>query len=421
MINKRKPVPKTQKELSKSRQEPYVPPAGSPGFSPTGNPNDFGNPNRANQTSFKDDTTKPMSIGIQDIDEAVMYYFQNVIQPTVFQNGEKIPVPVIYGSPEKWKSFQKDGYYRDLQGRIMAPLLMFKRNTITKDRSLNNKLDANNPHNIAVVGQSYKKRNEYSKFNALNNVKPEKTYYVTVVPDHLTITYDCVAFTYYNDQLNKIVEAIEYASDSYWGDPERFKFKATINSFNTTTELSETGERVVKSTFTLNIYGYIIPDTIQKDLKAARKFSEKNRIVFGLEVTGGDIENFNVNTKQTSTQGTGIANIFDSQNVTNNTTIITGDIGSISTYLNANNQAAATFTNSTTVTFPYGWLIAPSPLPTTNADQFVFFANGQLIEKSAIVSFTVTSNTSSLVINSTALGFSFISTDEIIGIGKFDV
>jgi hypothetical protein len=295
---------------------------------------------------------------------------------------------------------------------------MFKRNTITKDRSLNNKLDANNPHNVAVVGQSYKKRNEYSKFNALNNVKPEKTYYVTVVPDHLTITYDCVAFTYYNDQLNKIVEAIEYASDSYWGDPERFKFKATINSFNTTTELSETGERVVKSTFTLNIYGYIIPDTIQKDLKAARKFSDRNRIVFGLEVTGGDLENFNANTKQTSTQGTGIANIFDSQNITNN--IIQGDIGSISTYLSANNQVAGTYVNSTTITFPYIWLVAPSPLPPTNSGQFVFFVNGQLIEKSAIVSFIEGVNTSTLIINPTALGFSFISTDEIIGIGKFN-
>ena len=38
-----------------------------------------------------------------------------------------------------------------------------------KDRSLNNKLDANNPHNIAVVGQTYNKKNEYSKFNILNN------------------------------------------------------------------------------------------------------------------------------------------------------------------------------------------------------------------------------------------------------------
>jgi hypothetical protein len=303
----------------------------------------------------------------------------------------------------------------------MAPLLVFKCNTITKDRSLNNKLDANNPHNVAVVGQSYTKRNEYSKFNMLNNVKPEKTYYVTVVPDHLTITYDCVAFTYYNDQLNKIVEAIEYASDSYWGDPERFKFKVTINSFNTTTDLSESGERIVKSTFTLNIYGYIIPDTIQKDLKAARKFSDRNRVVFGLETTGGSIENFEANTKQTSIQGTGIANIFDSQNITNNSITVTGDIGSISTYLSANNQAAGAYVDPVTVVFPYGWIAAPTPLPATNADQFVFFVNGQLIEKTAIVSFTVTSGISTLIINSTALGFSFISTDEITGIGKFNI
>jgi len=421
MINKRKPIPKTQRELSIERQDPYIPPAGAPGFQATGNPNNSDQPNRALQTSFKGDTVKPMSIGIQDIDEAIMYYFQNVIQPSVFQNGEKIPVPIIYGSPEKWKSFQKDGYYRDLQGRIMAPLIMFKRNTITKDRSLNNKLDANNPHNVAVIGQSYNKRNEYSKFNMLNNVKPEKTYYVTVVPDHLAITYDCIAFTYYNDQLNKIVEAMEYASDSYWGDPERFKFKATINSFNTTADLSETGERIVRSTFTLNIYGYIIPDTIQKDLKAARKFSDRNRVVFGLETTGGSIENFEANTRQTSAQGTGIANVFDSQNITNNTTIVTGDISSIAAYLSANNQVVGTYVNSTTITFAYDWLPAPSPLPATNADQFIFFVNGQLIEKTAIVSFTQGANISTLVIDSTALGFSFISTDEIIGIGKFDV
>jgi hypothetical protein len=73
------------------------------------------------------------------------------------------------------------------------------------------------------------------------------------------------------------------------------------------------------------------------------------------------------------------------------------------------------------MTFSGTWLSAPSGLPATSIDNFSFFANGNFIEKSAIVSFTVTSNTSSLVINSTALGFSFISTDEIIGIGKFDV
>jgi hypothetical protein len=31
------------------------------------------------------------------------------------------------------------------------------------------------------------------------------------------------------DQLNKIIEAIEYASDSYWGDPQRYQFRAMID------------------------------------------------------------------------------------------------------------------------------------------------------------------------------------------------
>ena len=36
-------------------------------------------------------------------------------------------VPVIYGSPERWKSIQKDAYYRDKKGAIMMPIIMFKR------------------------------------------------------------------------------------------------------------------------------------------------------------------------------------------------------------------------------------------------------------------------------------------------------
>jgi len=419
MINKRKPIPKTQRELSIERQEPYVPPVGAPGFSPTGNPNDADKPNRGQQASFKDDTSKPYSIGIQDIDEAIMYYFQNVIRPTVYQNGERLPVPVIYGSPEKWKSIQKDGYYRDLNNRIMAPLLVFKRNTITKDRSLNNKLDANNPHNIAIVGQRYSKKNEYSKFNILNNQRPSKTYYTTVVPDHLTITYDCVVFTYYNDQLNKVIEAIEYASDSYWGDPERFKFKATINSFNTTTDLSETGERIVKSAFTLNIYGYIIPDTIQKSLTTSRKFSETTKVSFGLETTGGSLDSFVATTSPSAPPNASIANIFDSQNVTNiiNTTNINSDT---LTYLNTNKAIIASTITSNTVIFNASFLSAPSGLPSTSKTSFTYFINGQLIEPTAITTFVDNNNGScTLTINTNELGFTLVGTDEVVAIGKF--
>ena len=40
------------------------------------------------------------------------------------------------------------------------------------------------------------------------------------------------------EQLNKIIESCEYASDAYWGNPERFKFRAFIDSFTTATELT---------------------------------------------------------------------------------------------------------------------------------------------------------------------------------------
>jgi hypothetical protein len=284
MPNVRKPIPKTQKQLGNEQVVPFSPEAG--------NPNNF-NPspteNRALQTSFKGDTVKPFSVGIQDIDEAIFYYFENVIQPSVIQNGARLPVPIIYGSPEKWKSYQKDGYYRDQQGKIQAPLIMFKRNNIAKNRQIANKLDANNPQNFGVFNKRYTQRNAYDNFKVLNNRIPQQEYYAVVMPDYLTVTYTCIVFTYYVEQLNKIVEAMEYASDAYWGNPQRYQFKAMIDSFGFQTELTNNDERVVRSTFDIKINGYIIPEILQKDITAIKKFSNKTKIIFSMETTSNPV------------------------------------------------------------------------------------------------------------------------------------
>ena len=274
----KKPIPKTQKEISTSLQTPYD--------QRYGNPNDmqFDPKNRGNQVSFRDDITKPFTLGIQDIDEAVMYYLENVIKPTVIQNGVAQKVPVIYGASERWKQIQKDGYYRDLSGAIMMPIITFKRNNITKDRSVGNKLDANFPNNIEVFEKAYSKRDEYNNFAVLNNRKPQKEYYAVVMPDYVTVTYDFIISTYYVEQMNKIVEAMNYASDSYWGNPERFKFRARIDSFQTNTELPVGAERIVKTNFTLTLRGYIVPDNIQKQLASIKKFSNAVQVVFSTEV-----------------------------------------------------------------------------------------------------------------------------------------
>ena len=281
MPQARKPIPKTQQELSNTLSGASTSLLGDPNLA---NPNFYG-PNRSLQNSFEDDTVKPFTIGLQDIDEAIMYYFQNVIRPFVMQNGGRIEVPVIYGAPERWKSVQRDGYYKDKNGAIMAPLIMFKRNTIEKNRSLGNKLDGNYPNLYGVMKKKYDTKNFYSNFNVLTNRIPEEQFYAVTIPDYVTLTYSCIVYTYYVEQLNGIVEAIEYASDSYWGNPQRYQFKAAIDSFTTVTELPQDGVRVVRSTFDIKIYGYIIPNTLQNNISSLQKFRNKTKLIFSLETT----------------------------------------------------------------------------------------------------------------------------------------
>jgi hypothetical protein len=286
MAQSRKPIPKTQQELSNDLSGANDSLLGNPNLA---NPN-FAGPNRSLQNSFEGDTVKPFTVGIQDLDEAIMYYFQNVIRPFVMQNGNRIEVPVIYGSPERWKSTQRDGYYKDKNGAIMAPLIMFKRNSIQKNRSIGNKLDANYPNLYGVMKKKYDTKNFYSNFNVLNNRIPEQQFYAVTIPDYVTVTYSCIVYTYYVEQLNGIVEAINYASDSYWGNPQRYQFKAAIDSFNIVTEVPQTEVRIVRSTFDIKLYGYIIPNTLQNNVASLKKFRNKAKLIFSLETDVNPVE-----------------------------------------------------------------------------------------------------------------------------------
>tara|TARA_R110000787_G_scaffold91273_1_gene192544 strand:- start:4648 stop:5556 length:909 start_codon:yes stop_codon:yes gene_type:complete len=301
MSQPRKPIPKTQRSISIDKQSPFE---GIEGRGIQSNPNSSDSRynskenyqstgiefNRSEQMSFQDDTIKQYSVGIKDIDEAVFYYFQNIIKPFVYQNGERREVPVIYGSPERWKSFQRDGYYRDKKGAIMLPIIVIKRNTLTKDRTVANKLDANQPNLYGIYSKTFSSKNFYGNFAALNNRKPVETFHIVAQPDYITMEYSCIIQTYYMEQLNKIIESCEYASDSYWGNPNRFQFQSYIDSFNTTTELTTNQDRLVKGTFNIRLRGYILPDTLQKELSSIKKYNSKAKVTITSE-TVSDINN----------------------------------------------------------------------------------------------------------------------------------
>ena len=264
-----KPRPLNKREFLTTLSEPYVEPERE--IQPYSNPNSTysidvqpGQPefNRALEVSLKDDDTKLINVGLEDHDDAILYYLENVIKPTVTQNDRQIAVPIIYGSPERWKSIQADGFYRDKNGKTMVPLIMFKRESFEKNRTLGNKLDGNIVHNVQYFEKQYSQRNVYDNFAVLRNQKPQKEYILGVIPDYITLTYKLSIYTDYVQQMNKIIEALEFASDSYWGDPERYQFRAVISSFPTPVLLENSTDRANRSEITLTLQGYIIPNTI---------------------------------------------------------------------------------------------------------------------------------------------------------------
>jgi hypothetical protein len=391
---------------------------------PFSDPQKLGQPehNRSLETTLIGDTNKDYSIGIKDIDEAIMYYFNNVLKLSVVQNNSKITVPIMYGTPENWKTVQSDGYLRDKTGKLLAPLLMFKRDTVNQNRNLGFKLDGNQAHNLQYYETSYNRRNVYSNFNVLNSRSPEKKYAVSVTPDYVTVEYTCVVWTYFVEQMDKLIESLNFASRSYWGDPNRFLFYSSIDSFQESINYNQGDDRAIKNQFTITLNGYLIPDSINKTMAvAASRTYGASQVVFGLEIADSLpqlIANLNKPMKKT------IASVIaaDSRNININNVYTNSLSTEVSVFLSVNvtKKAASVPTSSTAIFSPASLLQPPlnSGLPTTTVNSFTFFINGQYVPSMLI---TLTENIGSVQItfNTTSLGYTLESDDEVIAIGKW--
>jgi hypothetical protein len=278
--------PQTRREFMDKLYVPTDPEYGNPNIT-FSEPFKPGQPehNRAYEVSYSELDTKNFSIGIKDHTEAIQYYFDEVLKLEVYQNNGKVLVPVIYGTPEKWKSMQKDGYYRDNAGQILPPLIMYKKASVVQNRTLGNKLDGNEANNVQLFEKAYTRRNVYDNFHILQNQKPQKEYVVVVTPDYVTITYSCAIWTNFVEQMDKLTEALNFASNSYWGDPSRFQFLAKIETFNDIQTFDQGEDRLVRTDFQLTLNGYLIPDSLNAYLaKLQNRTYNLCKIVFNTEM-----------------------------------------------------------------------------------------------------------------------------------------
>ena len=392
----RKPLPKTQYELSKGdKNREYE---------------------RDNDVRRDDDNLKELSIGLFDIDYAIKYYFEEVIRPEIEEFGAIVKVPVMYGSPEKWKNVQSDGYFRDKNGKIQTPLIAYKRTAITKNRGLANKVDANFPNLYYNQEVKYTQVNKYDQFSKLTNSKPIKTYVNTVIPDYIDVTYDVVIWTDYVESMNKIVESVIYTEGAYWGDMEKFKFRSKIDSFTNTTDLMQDADRVVRTSFQLTIYGQIVPDVLAKNLskKQSNKTFDSRQTV--MEVTP-DADPSVFQQKEDMVSGGATFTTPEVRNVPSPSSL--ADATLVNYLYDNKTKESTTVSVPDTAYFAATFLAAPAGLPPTSVLNFTFFVNGQYVEPSAIISFTESAGICTLVVNTTQLGFTLALTDEIVAIGKF--
>ena len=357
--------------------------------------------NRAKQIkSAKGDLKQ--SITLFDIDYAMMTYLEDTLLPPLDDNGKVLKIPVIYGNSERWVGARRQGVYRDNKGKIQLPLFMIRRTSITKDESM----PMLNRHVSYPAITKYSKDNRYDRFSALGStVKPKQEIYRITMPDYVEVNYECMCWTSFTEQLNLVIEALNFAS-SYWGDKDRFKFRTSVSDYNVVNEVGEGTERINRVEFSLNVKAYLLPEKFDGENTIKKSMSIK-RVVVATETdvtANGRLEGL----LTTPSPYYDNKDLIDFLSL-NNSKVVQGGVNT------------ATFTDIKLIKAPaaLSTVITSGLTIGDNSYDIKVYINGVRYYFTTHFSVTITSNSFTINFNSTNLGFNVTSTDEVTIIGKF--
>jgi hypothetical protein len=232
----------------------------------------------------RDDKQKNFSVTLKDIDETVMNHLNKMLL-TVVDSGNQTKVPIIYSSPEKWKSIQRDGFMRDNDGNTILPCLTFFRDGAEIDKTMT----SFNKYLRYPVIKTYSEKNKYTKFSMLvEKTTPVHEVFNVVVPDHMNFTYKFIVWTEYQEQMNSIIERINFETNDYWGEDRGLRFRTLIESYSNVLEVLSGEDRIVKTEFNLVLRGYLLPELHAPGLDGYKSTTEKSftkkKVIIGTEV-----------------------------------------------------------------------------------------------------------------------------------------
>ena len=227
------------------------------------------------------------SIGLKEIDTAVINHIRNIMKPVVRESNEIIKVPVMYGNEERWKSVRGRGVLRDKNGVIILPVIVIKRTSLTMNPDMPLSFDNDvRGKFISVVRSSngWSKNNRYDRFSVLTGQKPVEEFVKTGMPDFVICSYSIVMMTAFMEQMNDLNTIMVEHLETYWGDSNSYRFLSALSGdISNEVQMESDGERLVRNELGLEIKGYMIPEftdnVFGKTAEAGRGYTPK-KVVF---------------------------------------------------------------------------------------------------------------------------------------------
>jgi len=220
--------------------------------------------NSGMDTKLEAGDQSPIQVTLMSIDETIVNYLSDTIKPSITDNETTRVVPVLYGTPERWSTFRKDGIIREPgSDKAQTPVIMLRRTGMERAPMTN----PSNKYLETSYETGWNKRNVYDKFAVLNNIKPSRQFHAVIIPDYVTVNYDVVLWTEYEEQMSDLIGQIQVEGDEYWGTRNGFKFRVRIDGFDSQTELEATQDRVVRSVFQMKVSAYLVPERMIKNFR----------------------------------------------------------------------------------------------------------------------------------------------------------
>lgn len=222
------------------------------------------------------------SISLIDIDTDINLFLKDSINPSILENGKDIPVPILYADTEKWNLILKNKPIYDKKGKLLLPLLLFRRNP---DVSINDQypklnLRQHSPENMFYINESYSNRRTYTdaRFGLstfitssdlpklyLNrpeltesaiNLKEKKILKYLRIPTHITLTYTIIFYTRFIEHSNKLIEKIISYHNTAFGN--KFRHAIKINSIAPEVSVEIDTDRIIKTQIELGVNSILL-------------------------------------------------------------------------------------------------------------------------------------------------------------------